>query len=796
MIVTLLSFVLNISLISNSNVDSVKPAEFPSAARVSRSVPLWFPKAPPLEPPQAEVIRVVNVDELFLAIEHVSEGGTILLSEGHYKLPRAIVLQKKNNITIRSGAGDPDKVILSGKGWDSKVKGDDILRIGRCEGVTIADLTFAECRSYGIKVEAENEPKDICIYNCRFRNIGVRAIKGSAGKDPNARAVRGSVTYCHFENTKVPPVNWLFRGDYISAIDMMALEDWTFSDNVFRNIKGRSGGGRAAIFIWVRSRRVVVERNLIINCDRGVAFGNPGQSTANITGEQLVYVQDGIIRNNFITGGPDCGIELWYAQNIKVLNNSIWRPRRNFSRGIRLGTGTSNTDIMNNLVHGEIRFDGGKALLQQNLTGHLDNYFIDPASGNLALTRAAIEAIDKGVSLTGVTEDIRRLHRPEFPDLGAWEFENKSKEEAKKVRVKNSSELSRAISTIRPGTTLLLEPGLYSGGIYLRNIEGKDKQPVVIEAADPDNPPVFTGGRQAIHLADCSNIIMRNIKVKGFPVNGINIDDGGSYETPAHHIVLENLTIIEIGPKGNHDALKMSGVDYFVVRKCRFEGWGGSGIDMVGCHNGIIEDCTFIGREGFEQSNAVQLKGGTQDVLVQCCFFNNAGQRSINLGGSTGLQFFRPKVSDYEARNITIAGNRFVGSMSPVSWVTSDGGYVHHNTIVLPAKWVLRILQETSDARFMPCHDGIFERNLIIFDSKVQTYVNVGPGTSPETFRFQQNAWLDLDRSRKPSLPVPETESIYLRNTSIDHKALMDVKFELDDERVKRIGAQAYERAK
>jgi hypothetical protein len=87
------------------------------------------------------------------------------------------------------------------------------------------------------------------------------------------------------------------------AIDMMALEDWTFSENVFRNVKGRNGGGRAAIFIWVRSRQVVVERNLIENCDRGVAFGNPGKSTASVAGERLVYVSDGIIRNNFIVGG-------------------------------------------------------------------------------------------------------------------------------------------------------------------------------------------------------------------------------------------------------------------------------------------------------------------------------------------------------------------------------------------------------------------------------------------------------------------------------------------------------------
>ena len=241
-----------------------------------------------------------------------------------------------------------------------RIEGDDILRIAHCEGITIADLTFADCRSYGIKVEAENAPRDIHIYNCRFRNIGVRAIKGSAGPDPNIRAVGGSVRYCHFENTRIPPAHWLFGGDYIAAIDMMALEDWTFSDNVFKNIKGRNGGGRAAIFIWVRSRRVVVERNWILNCDRGVAFGNPGASTANEAGEQPVYVRDGVIRNNFIAGGPDCGIELWYAEHIKVTHNSIWRPERNWRRGIRIGTGTSQTDIANNLIHGDILFDGGE----------------------------------------------------------------------------------------------------------------------------------------------------------------------------------------------------------------------------------------------------------------------------------------------------------------------------------------------------------------------------------------------------------------------------------------------------
>ncbi|MBI4324378.1 MAG: right-handed parallel beta-helix repeat-containing protein [Chloroflexi bacterium] len=403
----------------------VRAADAQSAAPAGQPIPPWFPKVPPLPPPRGEVIRVATADELLAAVDHVGPGATILLADGHYKLPRIMVLDQKKDIALRSASGDPTKVILSGKGWDSQAKGDDLLHISRCEGVTIADLTFTDCRSYGIKVEAENAPKDIHIYNCHFRDIGVRAIKGSAGQDPTTRAVKGSVRYCSFENTRVPPADWLFGGDYIAAIDMMALEDWTFSDNIFRNIKGRHGGGRAAIFIWVRSRGVVVERNLIINCDRGVAFGNPGQSTANLAGERLAYVTDGVIRNNFIAGGPDCGIELWHAERIKVCHNTIWRPEQNWSRGIRIGTGTAHTDIVNNLVHGEIRLDGGEAQVRQNLAGRLDGYCVDPASGNLALTAAATGAIDQGVPLPDVADDIRRRPRSNRPDLGAWEFNGK-----------------------------------------------------------------------------------------------------------------------------------------------------------------------------------------------------------------------------------------------------------------------------------------------------------------------------------------------------------------------------------
>jgi len=367
---------------------------------------------------------------------------------------------------------------------------------------------------------------------------------------------------------------------------------------------------------------------------------------------------------------------------------------------------------------------------------------------------------------------------------------------ARDVTVSNTSELLNNIHKPQDIDTILLSPGEYKGGIYIQGISGKAQAPITIRGTDPENPPTFTGGgSQAMHLADCCYIKLAHIRVRGYSANGINIDDGGTFETPSHHIVLDHIIILNTGPEGNHDALKMSGVDEFVVKNCRFEGWGGSGIDLVGCHSGKIMGSTFVGKKGYSQSNGLQLKGGTSNIVVEKCLFRNAGYRSINLGGSTGLQFFRPRVDDYEATDIMVAGNRFIGSMSPIAWVTARGGHVHHNTIIFPEKWILRILQETKDAKFKPCYGGIFENNLIIYDSKVDVFVNVGPRTAPETFQFRNNAWHQTDgNSRKPALPSPEKNSIYNVKLSMDAQSMEHGLVKINDPAVlDNIGAQSYD---
>lgn len=260
---------------------------------------------------------------------------------------------------------------------------------------------------------------------------------------------------------------------------------------------------------------------------------------------------------------------------------------------------------------------------------------------------------------------------------------------------------------------------------------------------------------------------MHNLVLAKGRENGLNIDDGGSVKTPAHHIVLRGLVVRDIGSDRNHHGIKLSGLDDFRIEKCVVERWGtkGSGIDMVGCHRGVISHSTF--REGDKVgANGVQMKGGSSHVTVRYCRFENAGGRAVNLGGNTGLPYFRPSPQGYEAKDIVVEDCMFVGSMAPLAFVGVDGATVRHNTFYRPARWLMRILQENQDPKFVPCRNGKFTNNIIAFQiDELGSAVNIGPKTAPETFQFANNFWYCIgtpERTRRAvQLPTAESEGTF-----------------------------------
>lgn len=334
------------------------------------------------------------------------------------------------------------------------------------------------------------------------------------------------------------------------------------------------------------------------------------------------------------------------------------------------------------------------------------------------------------------------------------------------IEVANRIEFVAAVSEARPGTRILIAPGEYHGGLMFSNLQGTKLNPIVIEAKDAGRPPVISGGGSCLQLRNPEYVELRNLILKNATGNGLNIDDGGQSEKPASNIVLQNIHVREIGAQGNEDGIKLSGVDDFVVDNCTIERWGerGSAIDMVGCHNGQIKNCVIRFRSDIF-GNGVQTKGGTSDISIQRCRFDNAGSRAVNIGGSTGKAYFRPRNANYEAKNIVVEDCTFVGASSPIVFVGVDGATVRYNTIYRPTRWVIRILQESQGAEFVPCRNGIFSNNIIAFRSdEVRSVINVGGGTSAETFRFNANHWYCIDhpqRSDRLGLPTTEVNGNY-----------------------------------
>jgi hypothetical protein len=339
---------------------------------------------------------------------------------------------------------------------------------------------------------------------------------------------------------------------------------------------------------------------------------------------------------------------------------------------------------------------------------------------------------------------------------------------AETLNVSDDASLRRELSAARPGDVVRVASGVYRGGVSV-TIEGTKDAPVTIEGATADDPPVFRGGASGLHLIGPNYVTLRNLVFDGATGNGLNIDEGGAGKPLSTGIVIERVRITNVGPRGNTDGIKLSGLKDFAIRDCTIEGWGGNAIDLVGCHDGVIERCVVRGKEGFSCTTGPQMKGGTSNVVVRDCLFDRAGQRAVNAGGSTGLEFFRPVDAPFEAKDLTIEDNVFIGSDAPVAFVGVDGAVFRRNTIVEPTRWVLRILQESTGERFVRCRNVTFERNLVVYRrSAVRTVVNIGGNTAPDTFTFRENWWWCADdASNRPQLPTADRSGVFGRNPQV-----------------------------
>jgi hypothetical protein len=243
--------------------------------------------------------------------------------------------------------------------------------------------------------------------------------------------------------------------------------------------------------------------------------------------------------------------------------------------------------------------------------------------------------------------------------------------------VATSAALALALAEAAPGDVVLVAPGVYRGGLARTGLAA-----VTIRGLGP-GPAIIRGGHEGLHLSDARDVTLEDLTFERQSVNGLNIDDGGTFATPSQGIRLRRLVVRDMTAPGNHDGIKLSGVDGLLVEDALVVDWGngGSAIDMVGVHHGLIQDSRFrhdrIGRQG----SAVRAKGGSKAVTIRANLIalrDGVGQ-AIEAGGATGAPYFRfiDGDSGYEAAEVVVEGNLVFGGHAAFGWIIIDGGIFH-----------------------------------------------------------------------------------------------------------------------
>ncbi len=381
----------------------------------------WLPPAPKLPPPSEKVIRVSTVKELFRAADQVEPGGTILLADGHYMMPRYFEL-RTDRVTLRSESGDRNKVILDGA---ESIHGE-LVGLRECFGVTIADLTIQNIRFNGFKLNTDHNVHRATIHNCVIHNIWQRGVKG-VRVPKGVRPPQGCrIQYCLFYNDHAKrfeddPADTAktFNGNYIAGIDTMYADGWTVSDNVFFGIHGRTGEGRGAVFFWHESKDCVIERNVIVDCDSGICLGN-----SMLPEGVEFHCRRCVVRNNFVARCPENGILADHTENCRIVHNSIHDPESRMRRLIRLVHENVGLSVINNLVSGPpIRVEtDSKVQMEGNVVQDLGSWFVDTSGGNLHLKGKCPEVVGRAGRIEAVPEDFDRQPRRQTTDVGAHQW--------------------------------------------------------------------------------------------------------------------------------------------------------------------------------------------------------------------------------------------------------------------------------------------------------------------------------------------------------------------------------------
>ena len=343
-----------------------------------------------------DTITVSNVSELTSALEQANETGDliILLENGTYNL-NDMFWVSGNNITFRSLSGNRDNVIIQGEGMQG-----DVSHIFNVVGdnFTVADMTIGWVANHAIQIQGNANADYPHIQNVRFVDTGEQMLKVSYEEGNSNSSDGGIVEGCLFEYSAGVGPQY-----YIGGVDAHQSHNWVIRNNIFKDISSPDSElAEHAVHFWSDSSNNLVEKNIIIRCDRGIGFGLGDRGH-----------QGGTIKNNMVYTTRDVGIGLENASNVEVYNNTVYTVNYMNSIEYRF-SGTQGVLIINNLTNEDITSrDDGSGTVETNITNAQESWFVGISSGDLHLVGEVATVVDQGQTISGVQDDIDGETRPQ-----------------------------------------------------------------------------------------------------------------------------------------------------------------------------------------------------------------------------------------------------------------------------------------------------------------------------------------------------------------------------------------------
>lgn len=354
-----------------------------------------------------------NGHDIISIINNAKSDTLITIEDGTYVAEGNIILDKQN-VIIRSQSGDREQVIIDGnfRGYIFQLMAPDI---------TIADITIKEAHNHLMHVSGP--AKNARLHNLNLVDSREQFIKvNRVGK---LYPDNGVIDCSHFYMTdsgrsKVAIIENLELKCYTGGIDALSVKDWKINDNYFENIYCTNGDlPTHMVLFWSGSQNPIVERNLIVNCARGIGFGLGNKQgfrkySDNLSTEISGTIQHygGIIRNNVIFstigGYADTGISVEQGVDVSVLHNTVLlleAKGTNAYSSIDIRYNNSNTVVKNNLYYPSMTTrDLASPVKSGNMIAEM-GYFVNPNGGDLHLKKEAREFLCGGNSVDSVVYD-------------------------------------------------------------------------------------------------------------------------------------------------------------------------------------------------------------------------------------------------------------------------------------------------------------------------------------------------------------------------------------------------------